>query len=183
MVEPEHKISVRRQCEMLRICRSGFYYESVPTSAGELRLMRVIDEIHLKWPFYGSRKIAKTLRTEGGNVNRKRIQRLMHRMTIGHRPYAGHQQAGAGAREIPVFVAQREGDPGEPGLGHRHHLHSDGTGLRLPRSDHGLVLPARARLARFADAPDRLLHRCAERGIGEIRKTGHFQYGSGVAVY
>jgi len=75
-VEP----SVRRQCEMLRVSRSGLYYEPEPTSPDELALMRRVDELHLKYPFYGSRKLSDVLRKEGHEANRKRIQRLMRLM-------------------------------------------------------------------------------------------------------
>jgi putative transposase len=47
-------LSVRRQCELLRLSRSGTYYEPVATSPDELALMRRIDEVHLKYPFYES---------------------------------------------------------------------------------------------------------------------------------
>jgi putative transposase len=74
--------SVRRQCELLRVCRSGLYYEPTPTSPEELALMRRIDELHLNHPFYGSRKLSYLLRQEGGDANRKRIQRLMRVMGL-----------------------------------------------------------------------------------------------------
>ena len=84
MIDREQpELSVRRQCELLRVSRSGLYYEPEPTSAEQLALMRRIDELHLKYPFYGSRKLAVTLRSEGRDVNRKRVQRLMRLM--GHR--------------------------------------------------------------------------------------------------
>jgi putative transposase len=83
MVDREpSELSVRRQCELLRVSRSGLYYEPEPTSEEELALMRRIDELHLKQPFYGSRLIAVTLRKEGRDVNRKRVQRLMRLMGI-----------------------------------------------------------------------------------------------------
>jgi putative transposase len=74
--------SVRRQCELLRVCRSGLYYVPTPTSPEELALMRRIDELHLSHPFYGSRKLSYLLRQEGGDANRKRIQRLMRVMGL-----------------------------------------------------------------------------------------------------
>jgi len=76
------ELSVRRQCELLRVSRAGLYYEPEPTSPEQLALMRRIDELHLKHPFYGSRLLAVTLRNEGRDVNRKRIQRLMRLMGI-----------------------------------------------------------------------------------------------------
>jgi len=50
---------VTRQCELLELSRSGFYYTPVPVSAKDMELMRQIDEIHLMYPFYGSRKYAR----------------------------------------------------------------------------------------------------------------------------
>lgn len=83
MVDGDHDaLSVRRQCEMLGVSRSGFYYEPVATDPAELVLMRRIDELHLKWPFYGSRKLALELRNEGCEANRKRVQRLMRLMGL-----------------------------------------------------------------------------------------------------
>ena len=74
--------SVRRQCELLRVCRSGLYYVPTPTSPEELALMRRIDELHLNHPFYGSRKVSYLLGQEGCDANRKRIQRLMRVMGL-----------------------------------------------------------------------------------------------------
>ena len=73
---------MRRQCELLGLSRSGLYYEPVPTSPEELALMRRIDELHLKYPFYGSRKLSHELRGEGREANRKHVQRLMRLMGI-----------------------------------------------------------------------------------------------------
>jgi len=75
-------LSVRRQCELLKVSRSGLYYEPEPTSPEELALMRRIDELHLQRPFFGSRMLADALRKEGREVNRKRVQRLMRLMGI-----------------------------------------------------------------------------------------------------
>ena len=82
MVEPGDALSIRRQCELLSVSRSGWYYEPGPVSEDELGLMRRIDELHLRLPFYGSRKLSKELRSEGRVVNRKRVQRLMQRMGL-----------------------------------------------------------------------------------------------------
>lgn len=82
MIDPEEDLSVRRQCELLHVSRSGLYYEPVPPSAEELALMRRIDELHLKSPFYGSRKLSHVLRAEGWEANRKHVQRLMRLMGL-----------------------------------------------------------------------------------------------------
>lgn len=82
MVDDQAPISVRRQCELLRVSRSGLYYEPLAESAEELELMRQIDELHLQCPFFGSRKVSRVLRNTGCAVNRKRVQRLMRLMGI-----------------------------------------------------------------------------------------------------
>lgn len=82
MIDPHSPLSIRRQCELLRVSRSGLYYRPVEADPEELRLMRRIDELHLQWPFYGSRKVLEVLRGEGLDVNRKRVQRLMRLMGI-----------------------------------------------------------------------------------------------------
>jgi putative transposase len=82
MIEVLPTISIRKQCELLQVSRSSVYYEPIATSPDELALMRRIDELHLKYPFYGSRKLAHCLKGEGNNANRKCVQRLMRLMGI-----------------------------------------------------------------------------------------------------
>jgi putative transposase len=82
LVSPDEQVSLRRQCELLGISRSGVYYVPVAPDAGELELMRQIDELHLERPFYGSRSIARELRGRGCPANRKRVQRLMRLMGL-----------------------------------------------------------------------------------------------------
>ena len=82
LVSPDEQVSVRRQCELLGISRSGVYYVPVEPDSEELELMRQIDELHLDYPFYGSRSIARELRGRGCPANRKRVQRLMRLMGL-----------------------------------------------------------------------------------------------------
>jgi putative transposase len=82
LVGPDEQTSVRRQCELLGVSRSSVYYVPVEPEAEELELMRRIDEIHLEFPFYGSRTIARELRERGYRANRKRVQRLMRLMGL-----------------------------------------------------------------------------------------------------
>ena len=82
MVDRTHPLSIRRQCELLRVSRPGLYYKPEPTSPEELALMRRIDELHLKYPFFGSRKLSLELKSEGRDANRKRVQRLMRLMGL-----------------------------------------------------------------------------------------------------
>lgn len=83
MIEPGHaRLSVRRQCELIGLNRSTWYYEPAPESAANLALMRQIDKQYLRTPFYGSRRMTAGLRREGRGVNRKRVQRLMRLMGL-----------------------------------------------------------------------------------------------------
>jgi len=77
-IEREHPgLSVRRQCELLGLNRSSWYYQPTGESAENLQWMRQIDEQYLKTPFYGSRKMAEVL-----GIDRKRAQRLMRLMGL-----------------------------------------------------------------------------------------------------
>src|SRR5215472_13686662 len=75
-------LSIRRQCALLGIARSGLYRPPVPANDNDLALMRRIDELFTTWPFLGSRRVAAILRAEGHGINRKRVQRLMRKMGI-----------------------------------------------------------------------------------------------------
>jgi putative transposase len=82
-IDHDHpKLSVRRQCQLLNLNRSSYYLTPAVESAENLALMRRIDELHLKCPFYGSRNLAYELSTAKVAVNRKRVQRLMRMMGI-----------------------------------------------------------------------------------------------------
>jgi putative transposase len=82
-VQPDNsQLSVRRQCDLLSLTRSMFYYEPVGVSAEELALMKEIDRIYTQRPFYGSRKIVEALYDVGHDANRKRVQRLMQLMGL-----------------------------------------------------------------------------------------------------
>src|SRR6201982_2304220 len=76
------KLSVRRQCTMLDIARSGVYRLPCPANDDDLALLRRIDELFTRWPFLGSRRLTAMLRADGEAINRKRVQRLMRRMGI-----------------------------------------------------------------------------------------------------
>lgn len=71
-----------KQCELLGISRSGYYYEPAGESPLNLMLMRLIDEEYTRFPFYGSPRMTAWLLREGYPVNHKRIERLMRTMGI-----------------------------------------------------------------------------------------------------
>jgi putative transposase len=82
-VGPAHPaIPVVRQCELLELAPSTFYYRPVRDERLNLELMRWLDEEYTKHPFYGSRKLVVLLRKAGYAVNRKRVQGLMRRMGL-----------------------------------------------------------------------------------------------------
>ena len=76
------QLSVREQCRILGLHRSNVYYDPIPESEKNLRLMRMMDEEHLKRPCRGSRQMVDFFEAQGIVVNRKRIQRLMRKMGI-----------------------------------------------------------------------------------------------------
>ena len=82
MINREDKLSLVKQCETLDISRSGIYYKPKPADDFDLKLMRLIDEIHLQRPFLGIRRITDELRDLGYLVNHKRVRRLMRKMGI-----------------------------------------------------------------------------------------------------
>jgi putative transposase len=75
-------MSIRQQCELLGLCRSGYYYDPSPETPENLALMRRLDELHLAEPVFGSRRLTECLRREGRVINRKRVVRLLQLMGI-----------------------------------------------------------------------------------------------------
>jgi len=83
VIEVNHsQLSLARQCELVSIARSSYYYRPRRESEFNLELMRLIDEQYLKTPWYGSRQMRRYLRRQGYRVNRKRIRRLMQKMGL-----------------------------------------------------------------------------------------------------
>src|SRR4249920_1624903 len=75
-------LSTVEQCELLKVARSTLYCRPAAVSADDLAVMRRMDELHLAWPFYGSRRMAAVLRRDGWSANRKRVKRLMRVMGL-----------------------------------------------------------------------------------------------------
>jgi putative transposase len=106
LVEPDHpELSVRRQCQLLGLARSSLYYQGVPESADNLRLMRLIDERYTIRPCLGSRRMTQWLIEQGEVVNRKRVQRLMRLMGLeAVYPKPKLSAAAAGHRIYPYLL-------------------------------------------------------------------------------
>ena len=83
MIEPRNpKIPIYRQCELIGLPSSSYYYEARKEREYNLLFMRLIDEEYSKTPFYGTRRMTAYLIRQGYRVNRKRTQRLMRLMGI-----------------------------------------------------------------------------------------------------
>lgn len=83
MIDPRHpNLSIERQCELLGLSRSSYYYPAKGEDAYNLELMRLLDEHYTKWPFLGIRRMTDHLRRQGHMVNHKRVQRLMRLMGL-----------------------------------------------------------------------------------------------------
>ena len=75
-------MSIVRQCELLGLARSSYYYEPVQISDENLLLMRLLDEQYTRTPYYGKRKMVVYLATQGYIVDRQRVRRLMQLMGL-----------------------------------------------------------------------------------------------------
>lgn len=83
MIDPNYSdISLRRQCELVGISRTGYYYQPVPESPQNLLMMRLLDQQYTRTPFYGTRRMTTYLNRLGYTINRKRVQRLMCKMGL-----------------------------------------------------------------------------------------------------
>jgi putative transposase len=83
MIDRDHpRLSLVRQCALLEISRSSLYYQPTEARAQDMELMSLMDRQYLKTPFYGSRRMAVWLRTQGHQVNHKRVRRLMQLMGL-----------------------------------------------------------------------------------------------------
>jgi len=82
LISPLADLSLRRQCALLNVNRSQYYYEPCAESAENLLLMRRLDELHLEHPVYGRPRLTAVLQREGWTVNEKRIGRLMRVMDL-----------------------------------------------------------------------------------------------------
>ncbi len=82
MIDREHALPLTRQAKLLKLSRSGLYYRPRPVPPADLAIMRRIDELHLDYPFAGSRMLRDLLRGEGVAIGRCRVAAIMKRMAI-----------------------------------------------------------------------------------------------------
>ena len=123
MIDRKHKLPITRQAKALGMSRGSVYYLPRPVSDADLALMRRIDELHLDYPFAGSRMLQGLLLGEGYKVGRVKVRNLMKRMGIEaiyrrpnmSKPAPGHKIYPYLRRKLPVT------DPNQ-GLGDGYHL-------------------------------------------------------------
>ena len=106
LIEPgQAQLSLRRQCQLLGLARSSFYYEARPESQADLLLMRLLDEQYTRTPFYGIRRMTAWLQQQGHQVNHKRVQRLLRLMGLeAIYPKPNLSQPAAGHRIYPYLL-------------------------------------------------------------------------------
>ena len=148
MIEPDGPLSLSRQCVLLGVSRSSLYYRPKGESAENLVLMRRMDELHMDYPFYGSRQMMRHLRREGATAGRHRIRRLMAVMGMEatyRRPRTS--VANSEHRIFPYLLRDLENLPGGPCVVRGHHLYPCDARVFLPCGRDGLGDPARPLLA------------------------------------
>src|SRR5262249_32260378 len=170
-------LPISQQCRLLALPRSSVYRKPAEVSAEDLAIMALIDRHYLARPYYGSRRMAAWLATQGHRVNRKRGQRLMRLLGLAAvSPPPNTSQPGSGTQDLSVPAARPDDRAGQSGLVLRHYLHPDGQRLSLPGGDHGLGQPRGAGLAPLQHARRRFLRRGARGGALAPWPTGNLQY-------
>ena len=184
IVRDRPELSLSRQCRLLSISRSSFYYTAKGESPANLALMRRIDELFLKYPFYGSRQMVRQLRRDGVRTGRHRVRRLMRLMGLAAIYQAPRtSDTPPGAPDLSLS-AQGAGDrPAQPGLVRRHHLHPRPAWLSVPGRGHGLGDTSCAGVAAVEHHRCSVLRRGLERGAGPIRHADDLQYRPGQPVH
>ena len=118
MIAPEAGLSVSRQCALLGVARSSFYYRPRPESAEELELLKRLDRIFTDHPVYGSRRLQVALLREGISVGRRRVRRLMRKLGLwAVRPKRNTSKRHPEHQVYPVPSARQNDRPAEPSVG------------------------------------------------------------------
>src|SRR6202048_3711835 len=118
MIAPEAGLSVSRQCTLLEIARSSFYYRPRPERAEELELLERLDRIFTDHPVYGSRRLQVALSREGVPVGRRRIRRLMRKLGLwAVRPKRNTSKPNPAHKVYPYLLRGKEIDPPNRGRG------------------------------------------------------------------
>ena len=185
MVERSGKdLSVRRQCALVGVARSGIYRPKPVAGADDLAVMRRIDELHLELPFYGSRRMTFELNKEGRGVNRKRVQRLMRVMGIEALvPRPGTSKAAPGHKIYPYLLR------GLKIIEPNHVWAADVTFIPMACGflylvvDHRLGQPSGSGVAAVEHQRCELLRSGAGGSAPSVRNAADFQYRSGLHIH
>ena len=141
MIDPAHDLPIMGQAKALGVSRSAVYYKARPVSAAALAIMRRIDALHLEHPFAGSRMMWDVLNREDIVIGRRHVRILMKRMGIAaiyrrsntSKPSPGHKIYPSLLRGVKVDR------PDQVWATDITYI-PDGSWLRLPGRDRGLVL-------------------------------------------
>ena len=148
MLKRDHPLPVTQRCRLLEVARSTAYYRPACVSEDDLAVMRLMDEIHLELPFYGSRRLCDELQDRGHPTNRKRVQRLMRVMgLVAVYPRRRTSAPGRGPHRLSVPTTRADGRATRSGLGDGHLLFTDGQGLYVSGRHYGLALASGVVLA------------------------------------
>ena len=199
MIAPEAGLSVSRQCALLGVVRSSFYYRPRPESAEELELLKRLDRIFTDHPVYGSRRLQVALLREAVSAGRRRVRRLMKKLGLwAVRPKRNTSKRHPGHKVYPYLLRGRTIDQPNQSLPPRRRghgpltspppsrgqaLHPLATGVFVPGRDHRLGNPTSAVLAAVEHAHGGVLRRGAARGPRRVRQARHLQYRSGGAIH
>ena len=167
MIDRGNILPLTRQASLLRLSRSSVYYLPRPVPPARLVIMRRIDELHLEYPFAGSRMLRDLLRREGITIGRLAVATLMRRMSIEALYRRSNTSKPAPCHKIYLYllsrlVVDRPNQVWAPGLGDGHHRHPDGAGLCLLGGGGGLVQPAGAGVEVIDHTGDGVLSRRRE---------------------
>ena len=185
MVEqPGKDLSVRRQCALVGVARSGVYRPKPVAEADDLAVMRRIDELHLELPFYGSRRMTFELNKEGRGVNRKRVRRLMRVMGIEALvPRPGTSKAAPGHKIYSYLLRGLKIVEPNHVWAADVNLHPDGVRLPLSGGDHRLGQPGGSGMAAVEHQRCELLRSGAGGSAPSVRNAADFQYRSGLHIH
>ena len=180
------QLSVTEQCALLKVARSTFYYQPEPVREAELALMRAIDMIYTKWPFYGTRRMVLELKDVGFVVSAPSGcgTSCGPHGPCRDLPEAEYQRQTRRSQDIPVFVEESGDHAPQPGVVRRHHpgsgpgqaLHPHAQGLCLSGGGDGLVQPQGSVLAPVAHHGHGILRRGLARGHGLVWQAGDIQH-------
>src|ERR1700719_150801 len=154
-------LPISQQCRLLALPRSSVYRQPAAVSAEYLAIMALIDRHYLARPYYGSRRMAAWLATQGHRVNRKRVQRLM--------------------RLIGLVAVYQRPNTSQPAAAHK--VYPDGQGVRVSGRDHGLAQSCGTGLAAVEHARRRFLRRGARGSARSLWSAGDLQHRPGQPVH